>query len=266
MARLEDGGLTIEYEDEGRGDPPFVFVHGWATSRAVWRLQVERLKQEHRCLAIDLRGCGGSSPAAPLDMVTAADDVARVMREARIGPAIIAGHDTGGIVALILNERHPDLARGIVMADPPLNAAASGGLERLSREIEETGSLDCARTLIESYFVEASPHDVREEVRQAILRCPVAVAAGMLVAGLPLADRLTEMVRLADRRPFMVLWGMNPPGQPERLRENTMFLRQEPIPDAGHFFQLERPDVTAALLRAFVDDVERDPRLKEEGW
>jgi pimeloyl-ACP methyl ester carboxylesterase len=40
-----------------------------------------------------------------------------------------------------------------------------------------------------------------------------------------------------------------------------MFIRQEPVADSGHFFQLEQPAITNALLRAFLDDVERDPRL-----
>jgi hypothetical protein len=42
-----------------------------------------------------------------------------------------------------------------------------------------------------------------------------------------------------------------------------MFVRQEPVvtPGAGHFLQLESPDVTNALLRAFLDDVARDPRV-----
>ena len=41
-----------------------------------------------------------------------------------------------------------------------------------------------------------------------------------------------------------------------------MFVRQEPIAESGHFFQLEQPALTAALLRAFLDDVERDPRVR----
>jgi len=40
-----------------------------------------------------------------------------------------------------------------------------------------------------------------------------------------------------------------------------MYIRQEPIAGAGHFFQLERPAITNALLRAFLDDVQRDPRI-----
>jgi pimeloyl-ACP methyl ester carboxylesterase len=262
LAKLESDGATLEYLDEGRGDPPFVFVHGWGTDHTIWRLQAGALKGSHRCVSIDLRGCGGSSLTPPYDMVTAADDVARVMRELKVSEAIVVGHDTGALIALMLNDRHPDLTCGIVMAEPPLNAAGGGSLEQLSRKISASQSLDCARTLIESSFIETTPHDTREQVRRAILGCPPDVAAGMLVAGIPLSDQLGDLIRGADRRPFMVMWGMKPPGRPEHLRDITMFLRQEPILDAGHFLQLEQPELTTALLRAFVDDVARDPRLK----
>jgi pimeloyl-ACP methyl ester carboxylesterase len=123
------------------------------------------------------------------------------------------------------------------------------------------GSLEPVRNLVESYFVETTPRDIREQVRAAIGSCPPDVAAGMLDGRGALMGQVAKLIRDADRRPFMVFWGMNPPGRPENLRDITMFMRQEPIAEAGHFFQLEKPEVTTALLRAFVDDVNRDPRL-----
>jgi pimeloyl-ACP methyl ester carboxylesterase len=74
------------------------------------------------------------------------------------------------------------------------------------------------------------------------------------------AARFGELVRLADRKPFMAIWSGAPLGDPAWLRDSTMFVRQEPIPGAGHFFQLEQPAVTSALLRAFLDDIRHDPR------
>jgi pimeloyl-ACP methyl ester carboxylesterase len=59
----------------------------------------------------------------------------------------------------------------------------------------------------------------------------------------------------------MAIWASKPLGDPSHLRDITMFIRQEPVPGAGHFFQLEKPAITSALLRAFLDDVERDPRI-----
>jgi pimeloyl-ACP methyl ester carboxylesterase len=72
---------------------------------------------------------------------------------------------------------------------------------------------------------------------------------------------MEDLIRAADRKPFMAFWAEEPRGDPRWLREITTFLRQEPMAGAGHFFQLEQPEVTNALLRAFIDDIERDPRI-----
>jgi hypothetical protein len=59
----------------------------------------------------------------------------------------------------------------------------------------------------------------------------------------------------------MMIWAEKPLGDPGWVRDNTMFVRQEPVAEAGHFVQMEQPAVTNALLRAFLDDVARDPRV-----
>jgi pimeloyl-ACP methyl ester carboxylesterase len=94
--------------------------------------------------------------------------------------------------------------------------------------------------------------------------CPPAVVAGML-ADDPGPAGMKRMVLAADRKPFMALWAERPIAAASWLRDICMFVRQEVIAGTGHFFQIERPDVTNALLLAFVDDVARDPRLEKLG-
>ena len=260
MAKVAVRGTRIACFDEGRGDPPFVFLHGWACDHTFWQPQFDDLKRDHRCLAIDFRGRGDSDATPPYDTTTAADDVAEVMRELGTGPAIVAGHSLGGLVALLLNERHPDLVRGTVLGDSPLTAARQGAFETTSRDILAAGSMELARTMVESFFVEDTSHDIRDHVRAVMLKCPADVGAGMLANGGVFVERLDGMIKAADKKPLMAIWSSRPLGDPEHLRAITMFVRQEPMICAGHFFQLEEPQVTNALLRAFVDDVLRDPR------
>ena len=94
-----------------------------------------------------------------------------------------------------------------------------------------------------------------------MLACDPQVAAGQLTDNGFFAQHLGALLQAADKKPFMALWGSQPLGDPERLRQITFFLRQEPVTGAGHFLQLENPAMTNALLRAFVDDVRRDPRI-----
>lgn len=261
MAELTVSGARLEYIDEGRGDPPFVFIHGWACDLRVWAQQAADLRRDHRCISVNLRGRGRSEPVPPFHAAQAADDVVELMSQLNLSPAIAVGHSLGGLVALLLNDRLPGKVVGVVMGDPPLTAAVEGRFARTVNAIRQAGSVSPMGEYIESLFTDSTPDEVKDEIREMMLTCPADVAAGMLDEGEVFVERMGELIRAADRKPFMAIWPEAPLGNPDRLREITMFLRQEPIAGAGHFFQLERPDVTNALLRAFVDDVERDPRL-----
>lgn len=266
MNTAEVDGARIAFADEGSGSPAFVFVHGLACDSSAWQPQFDALKGDYRCISVDLRGRGHSSHALPCDPETAANDVAAVVRQAGCGPAIVVGHSLGGLVGLLLNESHPDLVLGIVLGDSPVRAELGGHFDRTVDALREAGSTEPLRRLVDSFFVETTAEALRVRIGAMMLECPPDIAAGMLDNCQDLASRAADLVRAADRKPFMAIWAGKPIGDPAWLRDKTMFLRQEPIPGTGHFFQLEEPAITTALLRAFVDDVRRDPRLPAQGF
>ncbi len=239
----------------------FVFIHGWACDRSFWRPEVVDLKRDFRCISVDLRGCGDSPPSPPYDLVTAADDIAGVIEALQLAPAIVVGHSLGGLVALLVNARRPELVSGVVLGDAPVAPGRPARWPRTVAAILEAGSMSPMAEVIESYFVDSTPDDVRDHVREVMLGCRAEVAAGMMANGDETNAQLTSLVKAADRKPFMAIWPEQPLGDPEWIRNETMFIRQEPISSAGHFFQLEQPAITNALLRAFVDDVRDDPRM-----
>ena len=109
-----------------------------------------------------------------------------------------------------------------------------------------------------------------EDAMTALLFCelyPEAVNGIVLVdPPLPPADeqehaRTESLVKLADKKPFMVIWPEAPAGSPGWLRDIAMFVRQEPVAGAPSEPRTEQPDITNALFRAFLDDVKNDPRL-----
>ena len=261
MAQLGVNGTQLGYDEEGQGAPPFVFVHGWAGDRSFWKPQFDDLSADLHCVSLDLRGCGESVAEPPYDLTQAAEDVASVIADRGMGAAVIVGHDLGGLVALLANSNHGDRVLGVVVADPPLDSAARGAMGGLAAQIRGAGSMEPARIFFDRFFDEAADPAIRENVETRMLGCDPVVAAGQLTDNGYFSQQLGALLQAADAKPFMALWGERPQGDPERLRQITMFLRQEPVTGAGHFFQLEKPAITNALLRAFVDDVLRDPRI-----
>ncbi|GAB4332894.1 MAG: alpha/beta hydrolase [Dehalococcoidia bacterium] len=261
MAVASIDGVELEYLDEGSGSPPFVFIHGWACDLQSWAPQFQNLKSDFRCVAVNLRGRGRSSATPPFHTTQAADDIAALLQRLGVEPAIVAGHSLGGMVALLLNDRHGEHVRGIVLGDSPATVESASRWASLATRIREAGSMDVARDMVEGFFTAGTPEPVRDYARRTILGCDPEVAAGMLDEASVFVSGLDSLLKEADKKPFMAIWASNPLGSPEMLRAATVFVRQEPVPGAGHFFQLEKPDLTNALLRAFVDDVVRDPRV-----
>jgi pimeloyl-ACP methyl ester carboxylesterase len=261
LGEVAVNGARLDVASAGQGDPPFLFVHGLGCDRRSWTPQFEALQATHRCISVDLRGRGLSEALPPFDPLQATEDVAAVIEHFAAAPAIVVGHSLGGLIALLLNSRHGDLVVGTVLVDPPLTAAASGRLAGMAARVRAEGLAATIGPMLDSFFVESTPGHVRDYVREVMLGCPPDVFAGMVEDSGLFERELPDLLRAADRKPFMAIWPTRPLGSPDRLREVTTFLRQEPVADAGHFLQLEHPEVTTALLRAFVDDVQRDPRL-----
>jgi len=267
LAELTINGASLSYDEAGAGQISFLFVHGAASDHRAWSPQFADLSRDCRCVAIDLRGCGRSGTVGPYTPAQHADDLAEVIRTLRLAPVIVAGHSFGGLYALILNEAEPSLVNGIVVADTPLRPE---GLDpaAVAEALRDEGS---TAFLAERFVHPGTPFDVRELIADMAAACRLDVAVEMIASATFSGDEILRLVRLADWKPFMALWptpedpddpeAPEGAGDPAWLRDNTMFIRQEPVAGAGHFVQLERPEVTNALLRAFLDDVRRDPRI-----
>lgn len=265
MATVTANGVSFSYVEKGSGAPGFLFVHGYACDGTAWLPQLEDLSRDHRCVSVDLRGRGESEAKPPYGVTQQADDVAAIIEVLGIAPAIVVGHSLGGLVALVLNARRPELVLGVVCGDSPLREGMLRGASKTEAAILESGTMDAMKPTVERFWAESTPEALRDEIRAMMLGCPPEVGAGMLSEVEALAAELPALLKEADKKPFMAIWPQRPAGDPTWLRDVTTFLRQEPIAGTGHFFQLEQPAITNALLRAFLDDVERDPRLARRG-
>jgi non-heme chloroperoxidase len=98
--------------------PPLLFVHGYFGVAAVFEPMMTSLSAlGHRCVAIDLRGHGGTPLAGKLGRISVhqyADDVERAARA--IGNPVIIGHSMGGLLAQLVAER--GAARAVVLLSP----------------------------------------------------------------------------------------------------------------------------------------------------
>jgi non-heme chloroperoxidase len=85
-----------------------LFLHGWPGSHKLFEYQFDKLPQlGYRCIGIDTRGFGNSDkPFYGYDYNTLSDDVRGVVEALGLRDFTLAGHSTGGAIAVRYMGRH----------------------------------------------------------------------------------------------------------------------------------------------------------------
>ena len=91
----------------GGDGPPLLLLPAWPEFWYGWRLVMPALAEHFTVVAADLRGVGASDkPATGYDVVTLADDMARLMTVLGYDRFAVAGYDLGAIVGYALAAGH----------------------------------------------------------------------------------------------------------------------------------------------------------------
>jgi len=112
-------GITIYYEDVGRGRP-LVLSHGFACGAAMWAPQVACLADRYRVITYDVRGHGASTApeaAKAYSQAISVEDLYQLMLRLGLRDVCLGGLSMGGGIALEFALAHPDLLSGLIVAD-----------------------------------------------------------------------------------------------------------------------------------------------------
>ena len=247
---------SLRYHVGGRGEP-LLLLHGLSGSTGNWIELLPDLLQRYRILAVDLPGHAGSGRlprgASTADFAAVA---AAVLEAEAPEPALVAGHSFGGLVALRLAQRRPELVRGLLLVSPAGIASAT----RIAQAVALTTT-----TIRPGRLVAPFRHRYAERAwyRRALFRPwfvsdPVALTPratlGLLDAQREHTDTKTAArAMVADdprsdlggvRCPVVLLWGARDPQLPlddafEYARRLGAKLRL--VADCGHLVIVERP-------------------------
>jgi pimeloyl-ACP methyl ester carboxylesterase len=108
MPKTRAGNLTINYEEQGSGEP-LVLIPYLSADHACYAYQVPEYGKRFTCVSIDLRGTGDSDkPQTPYSFEVLADDVASFMQAVGISRAHVSGLSFGASVGMWLAAKYPD--------------------------------------------------------------------------------------------------------------------------------------------------------------
>ncbi|WP_306336178.1 alpha/beta fold hydrolase [Streptomyces sp. KL118A] len=133
----------VHVAEAGSSGPLLLCLHGIGSSSAAFAPQLDGLSGQLRVLAWDAPGYAESpDPDGPLDLDGFADAAAEVIR-ARGASAHVLGVSWGGVIALRLAARHPDLVDSLIVADSSAGSgtdpAKAAAMRRRAAELAELG-------------------------------------------------------------------------------------------------------------------------------
>jgi len=108
-------GLNLYYESHGTGEP-LILLHGGLGATEMFGEVLPLLSKTRRVIAVDLQAHGRTADIdRPMTFEAMADDIAALMKHLEIERADVMGYSLGGVVALRIAVRHPDMVRKLVL-------------------------------------------------------------------------------------------------------------------------------------------------------
>ena len=265
MPKLNVGAVAIDCELRGAG-PPLLMINGFRRSRVVWMEGVLKpLAERFQLILMDNRGTGNSDkPKDGYSIEAFADDCAGVIAGLGLPAAHVFGVSMGGMIAQRLATRHPRRVRGLALGCTKCGRGGSIAPERRIGELlrlvpnDTMDAREVARRQEEVYYMPAFRQSQRaliEGLFDLVSQNPTPLHAvqGHLKA-IDAFDACADLPQI--KAPTLVIMGE---GDPLIPAENSRLIASRipgaqlvMLPDASHFFWVEKPLETAdALIRFF---------------
>ncbi|WP_405457795.1 alpha/beta hydrolase [Streptomyces sp. NBC_00101] len=270
-------GSRVHVELHGPEEAPaVVLAHGWTCSTRFWAAQIADLAVDHRVIAYDQRGHGGSPDVGPGGHSTdaLADDLEAVLA-ATLAPgrkAVLAGHSMGGMTmmaaarrpgfrehtaaVLLCSTGSGRLAAESRVLPLPKGAARTRGTRAILGAPFPLGPVTPVTRKLLKYATmgPASPPERVEICARIVHACPAKArtAWGHVLSDLDLDLNVPEL-----RVPTAVLVGredrMTPPAHARALAAALPeCLGLTELPGMGHMTPLEAPEAVTAKIRELV--------------
>jgi pimeloyl-ACP methyl ester carboxylesterase len=273
MAEIVSLTATTTYlnRPEGRlgfdllGDGPLlVLVPGMGDLRAAYRFLAPSLREAgYRVASTDLRGHGDSDSTFKTygDVETASDVVALI--EKLGGPAVVIGNSMGAGSAALAAAQRPDLVVGLVLLGPFVRNPKVGAMQRfiLRAAMAPLWAPFTWKSYLPRLYAGRRPADFDEYVAAVVgaLRRPGYAKAFSLTTR---TSHAPVEARLADvTAPALIVMGEKDPDFPDPRAEaawiaQTLHGEVVMVPDAGHYPQSQRPDITTDAVLGFLKGID----------
>ena len=102
-------GVNISFDNEGKGDPVIILIHGWANTRNIWEAQISHFSEKYQVIAVDLPGFGKSGNNR-IDWSTESygKDIAAIIQGLNLNKVVLVGFSLGAPISIECANLIPD--------------------------------------------------------------------------------------------------------------------------------------------------------------
>ena len=252
MPTLDRDRVKIHYEVHGDG-PPLILTHGYSSTSAMWREQIDPLSKHHKLILWDMRGHGRSDypddPLAYSEALTVAD-IAALLDAVGAKRAIVGGLSLGGYMSLAFYRAHPERVRALLIIDTGPGFKKDDAREAWNRRALDTGE----RLEREGLNMLKSGSRERSTVQHRDARGLALAARGMLtqrdarvIELLPEIKVPSLIVVGADDTPFLAA--------SDYMAAKIPGARKVVIPQAGHAVNIDQPQAFIEAVEPFLESL-----------
>ena len=265
MPHLKIRDANLYYEDEGTGDP-IVFAHSMLFNLRMFDDQVNLLKSTHRCVRFDFRGQGSSEvTAGGYDLDSLSKDAIALIKALGCGPCHFVGFSMGGMVAMRLADKHPDMIKSLILIDTSSESQDDMLRNRLLIWVAKHFGIKILANKVMSMFFSAG--FLRDKKRQSLVKTwkkhfLANDAEGILKVIKPIVFR-KSITHLLDsiKHPALILVGEKDIlTDIEKARIMHKHLEHSEIwvvPRSGHMAPVEEPEFVNHQIRDFINRVSK---------
>jgi len=236
-------GLNMYYEIHGSGDPLVLLHGGMTTIHSSFASVLPILAQIRQVIAVEQQGHGRTADIdRPLTFEQMADDTAALLGHLGVKKANFFGYSSGGVTALQVAIRHPDLVRRLVLVSAFFTR--DGYYPEVMAGLEQA-TADKMPAEMKAAYTQVAP----DPEGWATLVAKVAKQASEFRSWPP------EDIR-SIQSPTLVMVGDHDIVRPEHAVEMYRLLphgQLAVLPGASHGLLFERPDWVVAMITAFLE-------------
>jgi 3-oxoadipate enol-lactonase len=248
--------VKIAHEVTGTG-PPLLLIQGLGYARWGWEPIVGPLSASFQVITFDNRGIGDSdTPPGPYDTTTMAADAVEVLDAVGVERAHVMGASLGGMIAQMVALEHPSRVDRLVLAcTTPGGAEAYPLPEATTRLFREAGALpqeEAVRRFTANALATSGP--VEDIVARRLSRPQNPSTWAWQAAASQSHDAYARLGEITA--PTLVVHGTADGVVDVRnaslLAQRIPDARLELLPELGHLFFWDDPNLTVALVENFL--------------